>query len=78
MTGNMGANNPGRTHPFLALRIGSWYYHFAEFGEMLEPFRRGLPVADLITHRFPFTDAAAAFRKFAAGETGKVLMLYGE
>ena len=58
--------------------VGSWYYHFAEFKEMLELYRQGLPVADLITHRFPFADADTAFQKFAAGETGKALLLYEE
>ena len=58
--------------------FGSWFYHFGEFGEMLALYRGGLPVADLITHRFVFGEAATAFGRFAAAETGKVLLVHGE
>jgi threonine dehydrogenase-like Zn-dependent dehydrogenase len=56
--------------------VGSWYYHFGEFGSMLALYRRGLRVTDLITHRFPFEEGAAAFELFAARRSGKVLLNY--
>lgn len=57
--------------------IGSWFYHFSEFAAMLDLFRRGLPVASLITHRFPLEEAAEAFRAME-GKSGKVLLEYGK
>jgi propanol-preferring alcohol dehydrogenase len=57
--------------------FGAWYYHFGEFGDMLALYRSGLPVIRLITHRYPFTKAATAYREMAAGRTGKVLLEYG-
>lgn len=54
--------------------VGSWFYHFCEVPEMLALYRQGLPVASLITHRYPLSDAQAAFAEFAAGRTGKVLL----
>ena len=56
--------------------FGSWYYHFSEFKEMLALYREGLRLADFVTHRFDFPDAGEAFEKFAAGETGKVLLIH--
>ena len=53
---------------------GSWFYHFGEFLQMLDLYRRGLRVADLVTHVFPAPDAGTAFREFAAGRTGKALL----
>ena len=53
---------------------GSWFYHFSEFGDMLQLYRRGLRVADLITHRFSLEDAQEAFDMFAAGKTGKAML----
>lgn len=58
--------------------FGSWYYHFGEFGQMLALYRRGLAVEKLITHHFPLADADTAFREFAAGRTGKVLLRYDD
>jgi L-iditol 2-dehydrogenase len=54
--------------------VGSWFYHFAEIGLMIELYRDGLPVLDLITHRYPFARAAEAYRQFAGRETGKVML----
>jgi threonine dehydrogenase-like Zn-dependent dehydrogenase len=56
--------------------VGSWFYHFSEFASMLKLYREGLQIESLITDHFPFTDAAAAYSKFAARETGKVLLDY--
>ncbi len=58
--------------------VGSWFYHFREFPEMLRLYRAGLRVADLVSHRFPFAQAAAAFREFAAGRTAKAILEYGD
>ncbi|MSR82153.1 MAG: hypothetical protein EXS58_04410 [Candidatus Latescibacteria bacterium] len=56
--------------------VGSWYYHFSEFPRMLALHRAGAPVAKLITHHFPLSEASEAYRAMAAGETGKVLLHY--
>ena len=58
--------------------VGSWYYHFSEFPEMLALYRAGLDVERLITHRFPLEEADEGFRLMAAGLTGKVLLQVGE
>ena len=57
--------------------VGSWYYHFSEFPEMLALHRAGLDVERLITHRFPLEEADEGFRLMAAGLTGKVLLQMG-
>ncbi len=54
--------------------LGSWFYHFCEFGEMLQLYHRGLRVADLISHRYPLARAAEAFDEFAAGRAAKVVL----
>lgn len=54
--------------------IGSWFYHFAEIPNMVELYRSGLPVLDLVTHRFPYIQAAEAYALFASRRTGKVLL----
>ena len=56
--------------------VGSWYYHFGEFGQMLALYRAGAPVDQLVTHRFPLAQAGEAYRAMAAGETGKVVLEY--
>jgi len=53
--------------------LGAWYYHFAEFTQMLALYRQGLAVTSLITHHYPLAEAATAFGEFAAGRTGKVI-----
>jgi threonine dehydrogenase-like Zn-dependent dehydrogenase len=54
--------------------FGSWYYHYAEYPKMVELWRTGLPLDQLITHRFAFADAPLALAAFAAGATGKVVL----
>ncbi len=54
--------------------MGSWFYHFSEYPEMLRLYRDGCRVADLITHAHPLDDAQEAFRRFAAGQTGKTIL----
>lgn len=51
--------------------FGSWFFHFREFPEMLDLYRRGLAVDKLVTHRYPLADIGAAFADFAAGKVGK-------
>jgi threonine dehydrogenase-like Zn-dependent dehydrogenase len=58
--------------------VGSWYYHFNEYPAMLDLYRQGLPIGNLITHHFPLAQADEAFRLMAAGLTGKVLLTYPE
>lgn len=58
------------------MAFGSWFYHYCEFPAMVELYRQGLPVTDLITQRFSFDQAATAWQEFAAGRTGKVMLLY--
>ena len=57
--------------------LGSWYYHFSQFSDMLGLYRNGLDIERLITHHFPFAEAATAFGLMAAGETGKVVLEIG-
>jgi len=57
-----------------ATLMGSWFYFYREFPEMLALYRAGLPIQDLITHHFPLEDVQEAFDLFAAGETGKVIL----
>lgn len=54
--------------------VGSWFYHFCEIDTMLGLYRDGLPVLDLVSHRFPYGEADEAYRQFAAGRTAKVLL----
>lgn len=54
--------------------IGSWFYHFHEYTDMLKLYRDGLPVSKLVTHQFPLDQAAEAYDRFAKGLTGKVLL----
>ena len=55
--------------------VGSWYYNASDYAEILELYRRGLDVDDLVTHRFPLAQADEAFATFASGESGRVLMV---
>lgn len=57
--------------------VGSWYYHFSEYPEMLALYRAGLPIDKLITHHFPLSDIDEGYRLMDAGQTGKVLIHYG-
>lgn len=54
--------------------VGCWYYFMSEAPEMIALWRDGLDVTRMITHRFPLTDAPAAFERFDRGLTGKVLL----
>lgn len=54
--------------------LGSWHYHRIEWPELLAAVEGGLPAHDLVTHTYPFAEADAAYRAFAGGETGKVVL----
>jgi threonine dehydrogenase-like Zn-dependent dehydrogenase len=56
--------------------VGSWFCHFSEFPQMLNLYRGGLPLLDLISHSFPFEHANAAYQQFASRQSGKVLLNY--
>jgi threonine dehydrogenase-like Zn-dependent dehydrogenase len=56
--------------------VGAWFYHFCEIDQMLGLYRDGLRVTDLISHRYPFVEAAAAFEIFSSGQSSKVLLDY--
>jgi threonine dehydrogenase-like Zn-dependent dehydrogenase len=57
---------------------GSWYFTVGDFYEELALLPRGVSPQGLITHRFSLAEAPEAYRVFAAGETGKVVFVYGE
>ncbi len=54
--------------------LGSWFYHFREFGDMLKLYRNGLRVQDLVSHTYPIDEAPTAFAEFAAGRSAKVVL----
>jgi threonine dehydrogenase-like Zn-dependent dehydrogenase len=54
--------------------LGSWFYHFHEYGDMLRLYRNGLRVQDLVSHTYPLAQAPEAFAEFAAGRAAKVLL----
>lgn len=56
--------------------IGSWFYHFSEYTQMLALARKGLDVAKLVTHRFPIDRAEEAYQVMQQGLSGKVLLEY--
>lgn len=56
--------------------IGSWFFQVGEYPAMLNLWREGLRVEDMVTHVFNFADAPEAFSVFAKGTTGKVLLRY--
>ena len=54
--------------------VGSWFFQIGEFPAMVDTWRAGLDVANLISHIMPGADAPQAFTDFAAGKTAKVLL----
>jgi propanol-preferring alcohol dehydrogenase len=57
--------------------VGSWFYHLCEIDPMVELYREGLPILDLITHRFPYTQADTAYSLFASKQTAKAILEWG-
>jgi propanol-preferring alcohol dehydrogenase len=77
MNGEQGAVELSPSDDFIrrdVTAVGSWFYHVGEFPGMLQWYRDGMPVRDMISDVFPFSQADEAFRKFAAGESAKVLL----
>jgi threonine dehydrogenase-like Zn-dependent dehydrogenase len=80
--GFVGEKGDSTIHPsdqFIRKEItafGSWYYNPSDYFEIMQLYRRGLVVDDLITHRFPLAQADDAFATFASGESGKVLIVH--
>ena len=54
--------------------IGTWYSAPADHFELEALVRRGLPVSQLVTHRFGMSEAPAAFDAFFDGRTAKVVI----
>jgi len=54
--------------------VGSWFFHVGEYPAMLDLYRAGLAVGDLISHVLPLADAAVAYGRFASGASAKVLL----
>lgn len=54
---------------------GSRNFNTGEFDEMIGLVRSGLPLEQVITHRFAYRDAQEAFRVFREGQCGKVLFV---
>ena len=48
-------------------------YRFFEYGPMLAPYRKGLPLESLITHRFTLNEAAEAHQTMQ-GRSGKITL----
>jgi propanol-preferring alcohol dehydrogenase len=55
--------------------FGTRNFITAEFDEMVALVQRGLPLEQTITHRFPLSEAEAAFDLFRSGECGKILLV---
>jgi 2-desacetyl-2-hydroxyethyl bacteriochlorophyllide A dehydrogenase len=55
--------------------FGTRNFNAAEFDEMVALVQRGLPVDQTVTHRFPLSEAEAAFELFRSGECGKILFV---
>ena len=55
--------------------FGTRNFNTAEFDEMVALVQRGLPVEQTVTHRFPLSEAEAAFDLFRTGECGKILFV---
>jgi propanol-preferring alcohol dehydrogenase len=53
---------------------GSRCFVLPEFDDMISLVRRGLPVGEIVTHRFPLREAESAFSVFCSGQCGKVLL----
>lgn len=54
--------------------FGTRNFNTAEFEEMIALVRCGLPLEQVVTHRFPLAEAEAAFALFRSAECGKVLL----
>jgi 2-desacetyl-2-hydroxyethyl bacteriochlorophyllide A dehydrogenase len=55
--------------------IGTRNFNTREFDEMAGLVRTGLPLTQVVTHRFPLAEAERAFNLFRSGESGKILIV---
>lgn len=55
--------------------IGTRNFNTADFDQMAGLIRSGLPLLQVVTHRFPLSEAEDAFTLFRSGECGKILIL---
>lgn len=72
--GDVPVNVSGELIRYDVTLMGSWFYHYAEYPAIVDFYRRGLPVAEIITDHFPLEKAQEAFTKFAEGQAGKVMI----
>lgn len=57
--------------------VGGWYFPLGEWAEICRfVVDNQLPVEDLVTHRFPLSEAAEAFRAFDSRETEKAVFTW--
>ncbi len=54
---------------------GVWYFVDRDYYGLLDLYRQGLSVGDLITHRFALDDASLAYDLFDRGQAGKVIFV---
>jgi threonine dehydrogenase-like Zn-dependent dehydrogenase len=54
--------------------IGTRNFNTRDFDEMAGLIRSGLPLLDVVTHRFPLASAQEAFSLFTQGDCGKILI----
>ena len=54
--------------------FGSRNFNAREYAELVAVVRHGLPVEQIITHRFPLQDAAEAFALFGTHQCGKIIL----
>ena len=55
--------------------VGCWYHEWGEYDEMVTMIRNGLAPERIVTHQFAIADAPHAFELFAAGKTGKAVLI---
>ena len=62
----------------LLTAVGGWYFPLGEWAEIVRLVtEQNLPVEQLVTHRFPLSEAAEAFRAFDQRETEKAVFTWG-
>jgi len=54
--------------------FGSRNFNLREYNEMVALVQRGLPIEEIITHRFPLQEGKRAFEVFGSGQCGKVIL----
>ncbi len=53
---------------------GNLACHFSDYTEQLDMIRNGLPIANLITARYPIEQFEEAYRRFMGGQEGKIIL----